>query len=144
MGWNVFVSRMIPQPGIDILKDHCEAVDINPHDRVLCREELIEGVKGRDGVLCLLTDDIDEEIFEAARGARIFANHAVGFNNVDVEAATRHGIMVTNTPGVLTDATADLTWALILAVARRVAESDRFARAGKYEGWGPLLLLGAA
>jgi len=142
MGWNIFVTRMIPQPGIDILQKQCERVDINPEDRVLSKEELIDGVKGRDGVLCLLTDTIDEDVFEAARGVRIFANHAVGFNNIDVEAATRHGIMVTNTPGVLTDATADLTWALILAVARRIVESDSYARAGKYKGWGPLLLLG--
>jgi glyoxylate reductase len=142
MGWNVFVTRMIPQPGIDILQRQCERIDINPEDRVLSKEELIAGVKGRDGILCLLTDTIDEDVFEAARGARIFANHAVGYNNIDVEAATRHGIMVTNTPGVLTDATADLTWALILAVARRIVESDSYTRAGKYKGWGPLLLLG--
>ncbi len=142
MGWNVFVTRMIPQPGIDILQKQCDRVDINPEDRVLSKEELIDGVKGRDGVLCLLTDTIDEDVFVAARGVRIFANHAVGFNNIDVKAATRHGIMVTNTPGVLTDATADLTWALILAVARRIVESDSYTRAGKYRGWGPLLLLG--
>ena len=142
MGWNVFVTRQIPQPGIDILREHCDRVDINPEDRVLSKEELLEGVKGRDGVLCLLTDTIDEEILSAAQGTKIFANHAVGYNNVDVKAATRLGILVTNTPGVLTDATADLTWALIMATARRIVESDGFIRAGKYKGWGPMLLLG--
>lgn len=142
MGWNVFVTRQIPQPGIDILLKGCDRVDINPEDRVLSREELIQGVKGRDGILCLLTDVIDEDVLTAAQGAKIFANHAVGFNNIDVEAATRLGMMVTNTPGVLTDATADLTWALIMAVARRIVESDEFTRAGKYKGWGPMLLLG--
>ena len=142
MGWNVFVTRQIPQPGIDILREHCDRVDINPEDRVLSKEELLEGVKGRDGVLCLLTDTIDEEILSTAQGTKIFANHAVGYNNVDVKAATRLGILVTNTPGVLTDATADLTWALIMATARRIVESDGFIRAGKYKGWGPMLLLG--
>ena len=142
MSWNVFVTRQIPQPGIDILREHCDRVDINPEDRVLSREELLEGVKGRDGVLCLLTDTIDEEILNAAQGTKIFANHAVGYNNIKVEAATRLGILVTNTPDVLTDATADLTWALIMATARRIVESDGFTRAGKYKGWGPMLLLG--
>ena len=142
MNWNVFITRRIPQPGIDLLLKHCSRVDINPEDRVLTKTELLQNVKGRDGVLCLLTDTIDEEILEAARDAKIFANHAVGFNNIDVEAATRCGIMVTNTPGVLTDATADLTWALIFTVARRIVESDNFTRSGKYRGWGPMLLLG--
>ena len=144
MSWNVFVTRPIPQPGIDILTDHCSRVDINADDRVLTKEELLREVKGRDGVLCLLTDTIDEEVLNTAQSVGIFANHAVGFNNIDIDAATRLGIMVTNTPGVLTDATADLTWALILATARRIAESDRFTRDGKYKGWGPMLMLGNA
>jgi len=143
MTWNVFVTRRIPQAGIDILLKYCEQVDINPHDRPLTKEEILEGVKERAGVLCLLTDTIDKEILEAAKGAKIFANYAVGFNNIDVGAATRLGIMVTNTPGILTQATADLTWALIFAVARRIVESDRFTREDKFKGWGPLLLLGS-
>ncbi len=142
MSWNVFVTRKIPQPGIDILKANCATVDINPDDRVLTREELIDGVKDRDGVLCLLTDMIDAEIFSAANRAKIFANHAVGYNNIDVEEATKREIIITNTPGVLTETTADLTWALLLAVPRRIVECDRFTRAGKFRGWGPLLMLG--
>jgi glyoxylate reductase len=110
----------------------------------LTRAELLEKVKGRDGLLPLLTDRIDGEVMEAAgRQLRVIANYAVGFNNIDVPAATARKIAVTNTPGVLTDTTADLTLALILGVARRLAESDRYARAGKYEGWAPLLFLGA-
>jgi len=142
MSRNVFVTRPIPQPGIDILSDHCKRVDMNPEDRVLTKDELLQEVKGRDGVLCLLTDSIDKDILGAASDAKIFANHAVGYNNIDLNAATQHGIMITNTPGVLTDATADLTWALILAIARRIVESDQFTREGKYVGWGPLLMLG--
>ena len=142
MGWNVFVTRRIPQPGLDMLYEHCETVEVNAEDRVLTREELSKGVKGRDGVLCLLTDTIDDEVFESARGAEIFANYAVGFNNVDVEAATRRGIMITNTPGVLTDATSDMAWALLFAAGRRIVESDWFVREGKFKGWGPMLFLG--
>ena len=143
MSWNVFVTRKIPQPGLDILKAHCKTVDINPQDRVLTRAELIQSVRERDGVLCLLTDTVDDEILAAANKARIFANHAVGYNNIDIEAATERRIMVTNTPGVLTETTADLTWALILSVARRIVECDRFTRTGKFQGWGPLLMLGS-
>jgi glyoxylate reductase len=142
LNFNVFITRRIPQPGIEILRKQCRTVDINPHDRPLTREELQHEVRGRDAVLCLLTDTIDDDIFKAADRARIFANCAVGYNNIDVDAATRRGIIVTNTPGVLTETTADLTWALIFAVARRIAECDRFTRAGKFKGWGPLLLLG--
>ena len=98
MNWNLLVTRRIPQPGIDILLEHCRRVDINPHDRPLTREEILKEVRGRDGVLCLLTDTIDDEIFQAAEDVKIFANYAVGFNNIDVEAATNRRIMITNTP----------------------------------------------
>ena len=143
MGWNVFVTRRIPQPGIDILLKHCDHVDVNPHDRPMTHDEILKSVKGRDGVICLLTDAIDSAVFQAADKARIFANYAVGYNNIDIQAANRRGILVTNTPGVLTEATADLTWALIFALARRIAESDRFTRNGLFKGWGPMLLLGS-
>lgn len=139
--WNVYVTRLVPQPALDLLAEHCD-LEINPEDRVLTRAELLDKVRGRDAVLCLLTDILDDEVFTAAKGAKIFANVAVGFNNVDLEAATRHGIMISNTPGVLTEATADMAWALLFAVARRVVEGDKFTRAGKYKGWGPLLMLG--
>jgi glyoxylate reductase len=128
---------------MDLLEKNFQ-IESNPYDRVLTRAELLEKVKGRDGLLPLLTDRIDGEVMEAAgRQLRVIANYAVGFNNIDVPAATARKIAVTNTPGVLTDTTADLTLALILGVARRLAESDRYARAGKYEGWAPLLFLGA-
>ena len=140
--WNVYVTRRIPEAGLDLLRDAGIDFDMNPHDRVLTREELLEGVRGRDAVLCLLTDTIDAEILDAARGARVFANYAVGFNNVDVAAATERGILVTNTPGVLTDTTADMAWALMFAAGRRIVEADRFTRAGKFKGWGPMLFLG--
>ncbi len=94
-------------------------------------------------MLCLLTDTIDGEVLEAAgTGCKIFANYAVGYDNVEVDAATKRGVMITNTPGVLTDTTADLAWALIFAVARRIVEGDQFFRTGQWRGWGPLQFLG--
>ncbi|HYF83347.1 MAG TPA: D-glycerate dehydrogenase [Clostridia bacterium] len=138
----VYVTRQIPEAAIDSLREQFD-VTVNPHDRVLEREELLAGVRGMDAVLCLLTDVIDSEVFDAAGSqCRIFANYAVGYNNIDVAEASKRGIIVTNTPDVLNDATADLAWALLFAVSRRIAESDRFARAGKFKGWGPMLLLG--
>lgn len=141
-GKRVYITRRIPEAAIESLREHFE-VTVNPHDRVLTREELLAGVKGMDAVLCLLTDTIDSEVLDAAGPqCRIFANYAVGYNNIDVAAATKRGMIVTNTPDVLNDATADLAWALLFAVSRRLVESDRFAREGKFKGWGPMLLLG--
>ncbi|MFP4087343.1 MAG: 2-hydroxyacid dehydrogenase [Desulfobacteraceae bacterium] len=138
----VFVTRRLPEGAMAVLDRHFE-VRCNPHDRVLTREELLEGVRGQQGLLPLLTDHIDDAVMGAAgKQLRIIANYAVGFDNIDVAAATARGIAVGNTPGVLTDTTADLTMALILTVSRRIVEGDAYARAGKYQGWAPELLLG--
>jgi len=137
----VYVTRLIPDDGMKLLYDKCE-VTVNPHDRVATRQEIIDNIKGKDAMLCLLTDTIDAEIMDANPNVKIIANYAVGFNNIDVQAATQRGIPVSNTPGVLTDTTADMAWTLIMSTARRVVEGDKFTRAGKYKGWGPLLLVG--
>jgi glyoxylate reductase len=137
---NIFVTRRIPQPGLDMLKDF--DMTMNPEDRVLTKDELIAGSKGRDGVLCLLTDPITAEIMDALPTVKIFANYAVGFNNIDVEAATKRKVAITNTPGVLTDTTADFAWTLLMAAGRRLVEADKLCRAGKFKGWGPMMLLG--
>jgi len=137
----VFVSRMIPQEGLDIVLAVCDA-EVNTHDTHLSQAELIERVKGKEGLLCLLTDEITEAILAASAELKVVANVAVGFNNIDVQAAIRRKIMVTNTPGVLDDTTADFAWCLLLASARRLMEADRFTRAGQYKGWGILLLCG--
>jgi len=143
MGSNVYVTRELPAKSLEMLRAECARVEINPADRVLTRDELLEAVRGRDGVLCLLTDTIDDDVLAAAGSTcRMFANYAVGFNNVDVEAATRRKILISNTPGVLTETTADLAWALMLAVSRRVVESDKFFRTGQWQGWGPMQFLG--
>jgi glyoxylate reductase len=138
----VYITRPIPEPGPSLVRAAAGRVEGNPEDRPLTPEELRRAVAGRDAVLCLLTDRIDASVMDAAPGCRVFANMAVGYNNIDVAEATRRGVLVTNTPGILTDGTADLTWALILGVARRVAEGDAEMRAGRYPGWGPLYMLG--
>ena len=101
------------------------------------------GSQGCDGILTLLTDRVDDELLDAAGpGLRVVSNYAVGFDNIDVAACARRGVAVGNTPGVLTETTADLAWALLMAAARRVAEGDRYVRAGRWRTWGPMLLLG--
>lgn len=139
----IFVTRPIPQAGLDILRKAYPHFQMNMEDRVLTRDELLSTVPGLDGLLSLLTDRIDAELLDVAGPQlKIVANHAVGFDNVDLKAATERGVLITNTPGVLTDATADHAWALLFAVARRIPESENFLRAGKFKGWGPLMFLG--
>jgi glyoxylate reductase len=139
----IFITRLIPETGLERIRGSGIPFDLNPVDRGLSRADLEKAVAGRQAILCQLTDTIDAALIEAARGCRIVANMAVGFNNIDVAAASARGILVSNTPGVLTESTADLTWALILAVARRVVEGDREMRSGRFTGWGPLYMLGS-
>jgi glyoxylate reductase len=142
----IFITRMIPKSGIDLLSSRGYEVIVSPEDRVLSKEELLDFIKGQnyDAVLCLLTDKIDADVLEASRpSVKIFANYAVGFDNIDREKAKELGIMITNTPDVLTDTVAEHTFALMLAIAHRVVEADKFVRASKYEGWAPMLLLGS-
>jgi glyoxylate reductase len=139
----VFVSRAIPPAGLQVLEAATNLeIDYNPHDAGLSKADLIARAAQTEGLLCLLTDTIDAEVLASCPNLKVVSNMAVGFNNIDVAEATRRGILVTNTPGVLTDATADLTWALLLAVARRIGEGERMVRAGEWHGWGPLQLLG--
>jgi glyoxylate reductase len=138
----VFVTQNIHQAGLDLLAQHCD-ITVNMEDRVLSKEELMARLKGMDGMLCLLTDEIDAEIMDAEPNLKVISNYAVGFNNIKVDEATKRGIPVTNTPGVLTETTADMAWTLLMAIARRVVEADKYTRAGKFKGWGPLLLLGS-
>lgn len=141
----IFITRQIPDRGINLLQEKGYDIIINPQDSVLSKEELIEILKKDqyDAVLCLLTDKVDGEVFDAAgTQCKIFANYAVGVDNIDIKAAGERNILVTNTPGVLTDSVAEHTFTLLLSIAHRIAESDRFTRVGKYIGWEPMLLLG--
>ncbi|MFP4171248.1 MAG: 2-hydroxyacid dehydrogenase [Methanomassiliicoccales archaeon] len=137
----ILVTRRIPDAGLEILEEKAE-IEVYEGDAPISRGELIDRVKDKQGLLCLLSDKVDAEVMDSAPELKVISNYAVGFDNIDVDAATDRGIMVTNTPGALTEATADLTWALIMSAARRIPESDAFMRAGRYEGWGPKLLLG--
>jgi len=139
----IFITRFIPDLGLNLIKEHFQP-DIWTHDLPPSRDQLLERVRGVDGLLCLLTEKIDSELMDAAGSQlKVISSMSVGVDHVDVAAATARGIPVGNTPGVLTDATADQAFALMLAAARRIPESERFLRAGKWVTWSPSLLLGA-
>jgi lactate dehydrogenase-like 2-hydroxyacid dehydrogenase len=141
-GKNVYITRLIPDKAVKYLSAEC-LIEINHERRALTREELLGKIEGRDAVLTTLVDRVDEEFLEAVgRQCRIVANYAVGYNNIDVPAATKRGIFISNTPDVLTDATADMAWALLLGVARRIVEADRLVRPGRFPEWDPFFMLG--
>ena len=135
------ITFKIPDPGIELLEKHF-LVDVHEGPKFLTKEKLMSKITDADAVITQLRDQVDREFIDAGKRLKIIANYAVGYNNIDVEYATRKSIYVTHTPGVLTEATADIAWALILAVVRRVVEADRFTRQGKFEGWKPELFLG--
>ena len=137
----VFITRKIPEEGLEILKKEAD-IKVWQGELPPPRDVLLNEVEEVDGLIPLLAEKVDKELMDKAKHLKIISNYAVGFDNIDVSEATRRGLMVTNTPDVLTDTTADLAFALLLAAARRVAEGDRFVRAGKWTTWGPMLLLG--
>ena len=138
----VFVTRIIRDAGLELIRDACDA-EIWQGDLPPTREVLLEKVRGVDGLLCLLTDRIDGEVLDAAGSQlKVVSNHAVGFDNIVVPDATARRIPIGNTPGILTDATADFAFALLMSAARRVNEAERYLRAGKWKTWGPSILLG--
>ncbi|MDO8485126.1 MAG: D-glycerate dehydrogenase [Candidatus Limnocylindrales bacterium] len=138
----VFVARQIPEEELLPVRAACDA-DVWQDELQPSRDELLRRVAGCDGILTLLTDRVDDELLDAAGPRlRVVSNYAVGFDNIDVAACARRGIAVGNTPGVLTETTADLAWALLMAAGRRLPEGDRYVRAGHWRTWGPLLLLG--
>ena len=138
----VFVARIIPEDGLAPIRAACDAA-IWQDDLPPPRAALLDAVRGCDGVLTLLTDRVDDEFLDAAGpGLKVVSNYAVGFDNIDVAACTARGVRAGNTPGVLTETTADLAFALLMAVARRLPEGDRYVREARWKTWGPLLLLG--
>jgi glyoxylate reductase len=138
----VFVTRRILEEGMAMINKHCDA-DVWQDELPPSHSEIIKRVKGMDGLLCLLTDKIDQEVIESAGdNLKVISNHAVGFDNVDVSFATSCAIPVGNTPGILTDATADFAFTLLLSCARRVVEADKYVRKGLWQTWSPDQLLG--
>ena len=137
----VFVSRNLPGDALDRLREHAD-VDLWPGELPPPYEALRERVRDADGLICLLTDRIDAALLEAAPRLRVISNVAVGYDNIDLVAAAARGIPIGNTPGILTETTADLAFALLLAAARHIVEADRFVRDGRWQTWDPSLLLG--
>jgi glyoxylate reductase len=131
---SVFISNVLPQEAIQLIPKDI-TVEFNDTDQPLPKAELVRRLKGKDGLICHIISTVDEEVFSAAPGLKVISNVAVGFNNIDVAAARRHGVVVTNTPDVLTETTADFAWALLMAAARRVVEADQFARSGRWTRW---------
>ncbi|MHB8830957.1 MAG: 2-hydroxyacid dehydrogenase [Patescibacteria group bacterium] len=141
---SIFITRKIHEAGIAMLKKAGYKLTIYPKDQIIDRKTLLAGVKGKDAVLSLLTDQIDEAVFKAAGPQlKIVANYAVGFDNVDLKAAQTHKVVVTNTPSdKVNESVAEHTFALMLALAHRIPEADHFAKRGLYKGWSPTLLNG--
>jgi len=141
MRTKLFLTRELPELAMQKLANFFD-MRYNQENRVLSKAEILEGVNWCDILLCLLTDNIDKQIVKANPKLKGISNYAVGYNNIDVKTATELKIPVCNTPGVLTETTADLTWSLIFSVARRIVEADKFTRDNQFKGWAPLLFLG--
>ncbi len=137
----VYVTRSVPEEGIRMLQQECE-VEQWEDELPIPREILLEKVPDIEGLYCLLTERVDQDLLDAAPHLRAVSNMAVGYDNIDVDACTARGIPVGNTPGVLTDTTADLAFALLMAAARRIVEAADYVRAGRWKTWGPMLLMG--
>lgn len=140
---SVFVTRKLFDEAISLIEDYADVEVFESEEEPAPYNLILNKVRDVDGLLCLLTDKIDSKIIEAGNRLKVISNYAVGYNNIDVETASKRGICVTNTPGVLTETTADLTWAILMAIARRVVEADGYVRNGKWiHAWGPKMLLG--
>ena len=139
----IYVTRQLFEEAINILKEYAYIEVFEGEDDPIPRKLLLEKVKDIDGLLCLITDNIDREVFEASNKLKVISNYAVGFNNIDIDEATKRGIYVTNTPGILTETTADCAFSLIMAVARRIVEADKYIRTHKWiNAWGPKMFVG--
>ncbi|MEN9524517.1 MAG: hypothetical protein RL536_586 [Candidatus Parcubacteria bacterium] len=145
MSKNIYITRAIPQLAIDTLKARNYSIDINPNDQVPSQSEIIDALrkKSYDAVICLLTDKIDSKVFDSAPTVKLYANYAVGYDNIDTEEARKRGILVTNTPGNYSYCIAEHTMALMLGLSTRMVEADDFVRAGKYHGWSPMSFIGS-
>ena len=140
----VFVTRRLFDEAISLIEEYADVEVYDSEEEPAPYDLILEKVRDIDGLLCLLTDKIDARVIEAGERLKVISNYAVGYDNIDVEAATKRGIYVTNTPGVLTETTADLAWAILMAIARRVVEADKYVRAGRWvHAWGPKMMLGS-
>src|SRR5256884_2821350 len=134
MAKKILISNVLPEEALDLIPKDI-TVDYNGADTPLPKAELLARLKGKDGLVCHIVSAIDDEVLAAAPTLKVVANVAVGYNNIDVAAARRRGVVVTNTPDVLTETTADFAWALLMAAARRVVEAGRYPRSGPWKAW---------
>ncbi len=139
---NIFITKQIPDAGIELLRQKGYNLTVRKKKTIISQQELLRATKNVDALLCMLTDPINKNVVKAMQKCKVISTYAVGFNNIDVATASEKGITVTNTPGVLTDATADIAFGLLLAAARHFITGDKITREGKFIGWDPMLLLG--
>ncbi len=137
----VLITRQVPEAALAVVRDICE-LQYDPSDRQLTPDELVQAVAGVEGLLCVVTDRVDDVVLAASPALQVVSTIAVGYDNIDVAAATARGVAVANTPGVLTESSADLTWGLLFSIARRITEGDRYIRAGKWHEWKLMLMAG--
>ncbi len=142
MQWNTYVTRIVPEQSLDVLRGVSRIAVWNFEELPVSREELLAQVRSADALITMLTDRIDAEVFARGKNLKIVANAAVGYDNIDTEEARTRGVIVTNTPDVLTETTADLAFALLLATARRIPQASAYLREGKWKTWSPLLMAG--
>ena len=138
----IFITKQIPEAGLALLQKKGYAITIRKKKSIITQQELLKATKNTDALLCMLTDPVNKKVIASMNRCKVISTYAVGFNNIDVETASGKGITVTNTPGVLTDATADIAYGLLLAAARHFIPGDKMTREGKFIGWDPMLLLG--
>jgi len=138
----IFITKQIPDAGLELLHKKGYTVTVRKKKTIITQQELLRATKNVDALLCMLTDPVNKKVVKSMNNCKVISTYAVGFNNIDVETASEKGITVTNTPGVLTDATADIAFGLLLAAARHFIPGDKMTREGKFIGWDPMLLLG--
>ena len=142
MNYSVYLTKVVPEEGVDILRQVSDNIEVNQDNHTLTKEEIIKVAETHDALMVHYVDVVDEEVLERAKNVKVIATYAVGTDNIDLETATRLGIPIGNTPGVLSDATSEMAWALLFSIARRVVEADNYVRDGRFKFWYPMLMAG--
>ena len=142
MSYSVYLTKVVPEEGVDILRQVSDNIEVNQDNHTLTKEEMIKVAETHDALMIHYVDVMDDEVLERAKNVKVIATYAVGTDNIDLETATRLGIPIGNTPGVLSDATSEMAWALLFSIARRVVEADNYIRDGRFKFWYPMLMAG--
>ena len=142
MNYSVYLTKVVPEEGVEILRQVSDNIEVNQDNHTLTKEEIIKVAENHDALMVHYVDVVDDEVLERAKNVKVIATYAVGTDNIDLETATRLGIPIGNTPGVLSDATSEMAWALLFSIARRVVEADNYVRDGRFKFWYPMLMAG--